>query len=83
MITYVNVPYIFNFALWGEVVASYREKVGAQFLADYLQVNKSTIMQWSKPNSAYEDFPHPSMHNFLKVCNELNLRPSDFFTTEE
>ena len=83
MITYVNVPYMFNFALWGETISVWRDKVGAQFLADYLGVNKATIAQWGKPNSAYSDFPHPSMHNFLKVCNELELRPSDFFTTGE
>lgn len=83
MITYVNVPYIFNFELWGEVITSERDRVGAQFLADYLGVNKSTIIQWCKPNSAYEEFPHPSMHNFLSVCNSLNLSPRDFFTTGE
>jgi hypothetical protein len=83
MITYVNVPYIFDLNLWGATLAIWRDDVGLDFMAECLEVNAQTIRQWIKPNSAYKEFPHPSMSVFIHVCNELGLRPSDFFTTAE
>jgi len=47
-----------------------------------LGVNPSTISGWRKlylePN-----FPHPNMHNFLNVCNLLDLNPQDFFILDD
>ena len=81
-IKYVNVPHEFNWPLWNEAIAKGIEEIGIELLAQTLEVNEITLKQWTSPNGyAYRNFKWPSMGNFLKVCNELNLRPSDFFTT--
>jgi hypothetical protein len=83
MIVYKNVPYEFNWALWQQAIAELAEKVGPEFLAEYLGVSEKTIWNWQRDNSAYAEFKHPNMANFLKVCNETSHLPAHFFTTGE
>jgi len=51
-------------------------------LAEITGVHATTIDHWSR-GQFQNDFPYPSMTNFLIVCNELDINPTEMFTLED
>lgn len=51
-------------------------------LAEIIGCSKSTVYNWANGNVT-DEFPWPRMHNFMAVCNELDLDPRDFFILED
>lgn len=51
-------------------------------VAEIVGVTPSCIKSWA--NGHYSDgFNHPSMSNFLVVCDQLDLDPREFFVQED
>jgi hypothetical protein len=74
----------FNKGAWAQALILSVDLLGIEFVAGVLQVSKFTVHNWIKmPQSAYGDFPHPSMSNFLHACNMLDLDPREFFILED
>jgi hypothetical protein len=72
------VQWNFNHALWSASMATIIEQMGVEFMAEYLGLSESILNSWARGRYA-EGFQHPSMSNFLKVCDSVDLDPSEFF----
>jgi len=84
MIRYKLVKWEFNKGAWSQAVSTAVDMVGAQFVSDMMEVSPKTVQNWMKMyQSAYGEFPHPSMHNFIKFCNEFDLNPTEFWYLED
>lgn len=79
---YKVVHWEFDSARWGRHITAWIKAVGAETIAEVLDVNKQTVAAWGKGHTP-GDFNHPRMSNFIKACDELSLDPRDFFTTSE
>ncbi len=71
----------FDKAAWGRAISQANEDMGSD-LPEYLGVSRQCIRTWSVADYA-QGYEHPSMFNFLRVCDLCDLNPSDFFTWEE
>lgn len=76
------VQWTFNHALWSASIATINEQMGVEFMAEYLGLSESILKSWAKGRYS-EGFQHPSMSNFLKVCDSADLDPSEFFVLED
>lgn len=74
------VPYTFNGEAFAVAVKEAVASLGTKEMAQMLEVSVSTINRWAS-NRYGAEFAHPSMMNFLLVCNLVDKPPSDFFTT--
>ena len=78
---YRIMPFVFDMtAFAGEL-----EKVDRAFheeLCEIMIIDQSTLRNWITGQYDKSKFPHPSMSNFLKVCNWLDLDPREFFKLE-
>lgn len=57
------------------------KKLTAQSVQEWaalMAVKAATLSSWRNMDKP-ERNPHPSMANFLHICNELDLDPRDFF----
>jgi len=81
-IEYRWVDWTFFSALWSETIQAAVEKVGKSDLAELLEVNEKTIDNWAMGRWT-DAFRWPSMFNFLKVVNLLDLDPRKFFELAE
>lgn len=81
---YILAFWEFDLKAWAQAMIEATNEMGVDFVAQCLGVSPKTVTNWSTPdNSAYSEFPHPSMSNFIKTCNELDLDPRSFFCLEE
>lgn len=76
---YVWIPFQFDMGAFGADMRRAIDSHGSVFIAALLEIDHSTLENWA--NGVYDNrrFPHPSMTNFLKACNTLNLDPRDYF----
>lgn len=81
-IRYTLVPWVFNKALWAQVISSAAREFGASDLAQMLDVDEKTVGNWSRIDHRQQHH-WPAMHNFMAVVNLLDLNPSDFFVLPE
>ena len=58
------------------------DKETAAVLEMLVGVDRSTLRNWSAYAKEYEG-KHPSMMNFLRVCNHLDLDPREYFVLDE
>lgn len=83
MIRYLLVKWEFNRGAWSQAMHEAEDLVGIDVLCGIMEVKPVTVRNWqSMNNSAYEKYPHPSMHNFLKFCFDFDKDPRDFFLLE-
>lgn len=81
---YKSIPFKFDLQAWADALNNLLPENDLQAWADVLGVHTSTLRNWR--NGAYlkePNFPHPSMGNFLYVCNELDLDPRTFFSLQD
>jgi len=84
MIRYSLVKWEFNKGAWAQAIANAVDEVGIEVVASTVGVAENTVRNWRLMyQSAYGEFPHPSMHNFLSFCNMFDLDARDFFILEE
>jgi len=80
-IEYKWIDWGFNRDLWAESIAKAIELHGILDLAEMLAIDPTTLDSWAK-NRYYKGFNYPSMTNFIKVVNLLNLNPARFWALE-
>lgn len=74
----------FDIKAWNAAMLKASLEMGEDFVAAVLGVSPKTVHTWTvTDSSSYSKFPHPSMTNFIKACNELDLDPRKFFILEE
>jgi hypothetical protein len=56
--------------------------VNDKTLAAMLGLDASTVNNWKNHARSNTETPYPSMTNFLKVCNLLDLDPREYFVLE-
>lgn len=78
---YRVVAWTFDTKAWGAAINEAREALGKD-LPEFLQVDRATSENWGKERYT-GTFTWPSMGNFLRVCNLLDLDVRDFFILEE
>jgi hypothetical protein len=77
---YVSLSSSFDMDVFSQAVAREADEHGAEFVAQYINVNEKTVKGWiSKHESSYGQFPYPQMTNLLKFCNAFGYDPRDFF----
>ena len=77
---YVQIESEFDLRTWSQAMKREADEHGLEFVAEYLELSHKTIRGWIEPyESAYGEFPHPRMTNFLKFCNGFGYDPKDFF----
>jgi len=54
-----------------------------QFVANMLSIDASTLYNWRSGRYVGVKFPYPTMTNFLKIVNLLDLNPSDYFRLKD
>jgi len=81
-IEYKWLDWNFNRDLWAETVSKAIDAHGLLDLAEMLDIDHSSLGSWAK-NRYYKGFNYPSMTNFLKVVNLLNLNPAHFWALEQ
>lgn len=83
-IRYSLVNWQFNLGAWSRAMQEAVDQMGIEFVAQTLEVSVKTVANWIRlPESAYGEFPHPSMSNFINAVNTLDLDPRDFFILED
>ncbi len=72
----------FNTDLFSRSIVSLSDSFTIAEIAELVGVTPSCIKAWSRGH--YSDgFEHPSMSNFLIVCDELDMDPREFFSQED
>lgn len=76
---------LYNFTFdkmwWSALMARAASEIDKDVLAEMLNISASAIHNWSVGRYA-EGFEHPSMSNFLRICNMLDVDPREFFVLE-
>jgi len=78
---YRIIPHIFDMPVFAKFL---KENIPADEMAEYaaiIGVDRSTLDNWMRLR--YQKFAHPTMTNFLYVCNLLDVSPCMFFSLEE
>jgi hypothetical protein len=84
MIKYKLVLWVFNKGAWAQAVATAVDSVGEEVVAHMLDVSPKTVQNWMKMyQSAYNEFPHPNMSNFIKFCNAFDCDVREFWMLED
>lgn len=81
-ITYKLVNWEFDRATFSAKLMDMHESFSWGEMAEIIGCSKSTVYNWANGNFS-DEFPWPRMHNFIAVCNELDLDPRSFFILEE
>jgi len=68
----------FNGNAFAEALRNSVNKGDFKALAELLEVSETTVARWAT-DTHHSAFPHPSMGNFIKVCNILDLDPRSFW----
>lgn len=81
-IKYVSVPRKFDTVKWSALINELCNLCDTiKDAAILAQVADTTLITWRNANYK-EDFQHPSMSNFIRICNLMDVDPSDYFTWE-
>lgn len=80
MIQYRVYDWKFDMEKLSETINKLREWYEIAFIAEILGVDHSTVSNWKQSPLRGDKYPHPSMGNFIRFCNEFDLDPRDFFT---
>lgn len=84
MIHYKLVNWAFNKGAWAQAVATAVDLVGDEIVAGIMDVSPKTVQNWMRMyQSAYGEFPHPNMTNFIKFCNEFDCDVREFWILED
>lgn len=79
---YVSVPKKFDVVRWSSLINDlcnmFETIVEAATIA---QVSDTTLIHWRDANYR-KGFDHPSMSNFIRICNLMDRDPAEFFTWE-
>lgn len=70
----------FDAAKWARTVKRLTQD-NVQLYASLMGVNAATLSSWRNMDKPGRN-PHPSIGNFLLICNELDLDPRDFFALD-
>lgn len=70
-------PMMFHVALWRQTMRALSPEM-LIMLSAATKIAPGTIAGWRNLREGGV-FEHPSMSNFISVCNALDLNPSDFF----
>ena len=81
--TYRVVNWEFDLQLFSNMLKVLIDPEDVKEYALIIGVDESTLRNWM--NGTYQKlaFPFPAMHNFLAVCNHLDLSPVSFFKLED
>lgn len=79
---YKLVSWEFDIKAFGAAIMRLHETFSWGELAEIIGCSKSTVYNWAMGN-VNDEFPWPRMHNFIAVCNELDLDPREFFVLED
>lgn len=82
MITYKTMHWDFNRKLFAQVMREWVEHFGTKAVAEMLGVSTGAISGWSHMDTR-TDYPWPGMMSFMRVVNELDLDPYDFFVLKD
>ena len=83
-VRYSLVNWQFNLGAWSRAMQEAVDSMGIEFVAQSLEVSVKTVWNWIRmPESAYGEFPHPNMSNFIYAVNMLDLDPREFFILED
>lgn len=79
---YVSVPKKFDTVKWSALINSLCNMFDTiKEAAIIAQVSDTTLITWR--DASYADgFEHPNMSNFIRICNLMDVDPSEFFTWE-
>lgn len=79
---YVSVPRKFNVVKWSSLINDLCNLFDTiREAAIIAQVADTTLITWR--DGRYQGgFEHPSMSNFIRICNLMDVDPSDYFTWE-
>lgn len=78
---YKQVEWTFDIKAWSAAL-SRLPMDEIKIIAELCDLTPSAFYNWMHPERV-RGFAYPNMTNFLKICNALDLRPSDFFTTKD
>lgn len=51
-------------------------------ISELTEISEKTLKSWIAPTGFKQQFPYPSMTNFLKICNICDANPQDFFVLD-
>ena len=74
------VAWVFNGGEFSNMVKDAIASLGSKEIAQLMGVSVGSINNWAAGRFDSEH-PHPSMTNFMLMCNLMDRSPSDFFTT--
>lgn len=80
MIEYKIYNWTFDSERWAGVLDRVSLEIDDRTLGEVLGVGRSTVNNWRNRAYRLSEFDFPSMSNFIKVCNALDLDPRDFYT---
>ena len=84
MIRYSLVAWEFNKGAWAQAIGNAVDAIGDRALSEMMECSVTTVKNWRMMyKSSYGEFPHPSMHNFLKFCNMFDLDVREFWILED
>lgn len=78
--TYRSINWEFNGELFAQKLQAMSED-DITAAAELMGVTRTAFYRWAR-NKYDNEFPFPRMHNFLRLCNLLDLDPRDFFVLE-
>lgn len=77
---YVSVPKKFDTVAWSSLINRLINMFETMTEASAIAgVHPTTLGNWRDQNYGDEGFNHPSMSNFLRICNLMDADPADFF----
>lgn len=79
MIEYKIYNWAFDSVKWAGVLDLVALEIDDRTLGEILGVDRSTVNNWRKRAYRLSEYDFPSMSNFIKVCNVLDLDPRDFY----
>lgn len=71
--------WVFAWQEWADALRAALKDFTKEELAEIMEVHSHTILSWSGDEPHNDDTPYPSMTNFIKVCNMLDLDPRKFW----
>ena len=81
--TYRVVNWEFDLQLFSNMLKILIDPEDVKEYAQIIGVDESTLRNWMNGTYRKSAFPFPAMHNFLAVCNYLDLSPMSFFKLED
>lgn len=84
MIRISLVDWMFNKGAWAQAIQETIDEFELENVAELMAVSPKTVSNWIKMyESAYGEYPHPTMANFIRFCNTFHRDPREFFILED